>query len=219
MERVTILEAEKANYEKKLRQLSLTNPYAQKVSSELYRPNPLQQVVEDSIYAVKPVSNLSSFDDTFKPDDKIRIGITNISEGKLPSDWIFMVHSISLLYGVAASTSSDDLAKTRFGLIHPYMRNGEIRVVQNNTEILPQQIAEKYFNARHVVSMGNNNPAAGTVLVNEMQAIGMVGRVRLENSKFLFGDRKIDVSLKFSAPMPANSVVKIILHGLRNAKY
>ncbi len=219
MEKVTTLEAEKAIYERKLRQLALTNPYAQKVSSELYRPNPLQQVVEDSIYAIKPVSSLTSFDDLFKSDDKIRIGLTNISEGKLPSDWIFLAHSISLQYGVAASTSADDLAKTEFGLIHPYMRNGEIRIVQNNTEILPQQNAEKYFTARHFVSMGNNNPEAGNVLVNVMRAVGRVGRVRLENSKFLFGDRKIDVSLKFSAPMPANSVVKIILHGMRNAKY
>ena len=219
MERVTTLEAEKAIYERKLRQLALTNPYAQKVSSELYRPNPLQQVVEDSIYAVKPVSNLSSFDDLFKSDDKIRIGLTNISEGKLPSEWIFLVHSISLLYGVSASASPDDLAKTEFGLIHNYMRNGEIRVVQNNTEILPQQNAEKYFNARHFVSLGNDNPAEGTKQVNVMKAVGRVGCIRLENSKFLFGDRKIDVSLKFSAPMPANSVVKIILHGMRNAKY
>ena len=99
------------------------------------------------------------------------------------------------------------------------MRNGEIRIVQNNTEILPQQNAERYFTARHFVSMGNNNPEAGNALVNVMRAVGRVGRVRLENSKFLFGDRKIDVSLKFSAPMPANSVVKIILHGMRNAKY
>lgn len=219
MEKARTLEAEKAVYEAKLRQLALTNPYAQKVSSELYRPNPLQQVVEDSIYAIKPVDSLTSFDDMFKSDDKIRIGLTNISEGKLPSDWLFLVHAVSLQFGVTASTSGDDLAKTEFGLIHTYMRNGEIRIVQNNTEILPQQNAEKYFTAKHFVAVGNNNPEAGNALTNAMRAMGQVGRVRLANSKFLFGDRKVDVSLKFSAPMPANSAVKIILHGLRNAKY
>ncbi len=214
----TKFEGRKLAFDARLPQLAKQEPDVEKIAAAMYGSNPTQQAVDAIIYAAKSVSEKTSFDDLFKSDDKISVGITSLSEGKPSAGEYFLATEIMLQYAVASGTSDSDVAKADFGLIHPFIRNGEIKIVQNNREILPAQSCEIFQVADHYQAVGDSNAAAGTPVNNVMMGVGHVGHYKLANPKWIYPDRKIDVSLKFAAQLPANAAVRILFIGVKNGK-
>ena len=214
----TKFEGRKLAFDARLPQLAKQEPEVEKIAMAMYGNNPTQQAVDAIIYAAKSVSEKTSFDDLFKSDDKISVGISSLSEGKPSAGEYFLATAIMLQYAVAGGTADADVAKADFGLIHAYMRNGEIKIVQNNREILPAQSCEIFQGADHYEAIGDTNAAAGTPVTNTMMGVGHVGLYELANPKWIYPDRKIDVSLKLAAQLPVNAAVRILFIGVKNGK-
>jgi hypothetical protein len=214
----TKFEGRKLAFDARLPQLAKQEPDVEKIAMAMYGSNPTQQAVDAIFYAAKSVSEKSSFDDLFKSDDKISVGLTSLSEGKPSAGEYFLTTGIMLQYAVAKGTSENDVAKANYGLIHPFIRNGEIKIVQNNREILPAQSCEIFHVADHYEAIGDTNAVAGNPVENMMMGVGHVGHYKLANPKWIFPDRKIDVSLKFTSQLPVNAAIRIIFIGVKNGK-
>jgi len=214
----TTLETGKMAFDARLFQLAKQDSDVAKIAAALYGENPTQQAVDATIYAAKSVGAVKTFDDLFKSDDKISVGIASLSEGKPAAGDYFLATHIALQYAVAAGTTDADVKAANFGLISSLIRNGEIKMSQNNREILPSQSCEIFYAAKQVVVAGDNNVAAGTAIVNTFAGFGDIGLYKLENPKWIYPDRKLDVSLKFADALPANSAVRMIIYGVKNGK-
>ncbi len=176
------------------------------------------QVVDFVAVAAKSVSTASSFSDLFKSDDDIATGLASYANGKPPTDEYFLVTAIALLYAVAGGTSDSDVAQAEYGLIHNYMRNGTIKMSQENRVILPEMSMEPFYRADQYVATGDTNQTAGTAITYTMKGVGHIGVYRLQNPKWIVENRKIDVDMKFAAALPTNAAVKMLLFGAKNVR-
>lgn len=178
---------------------------------------PTQQVVDGSLYANKLVGQVSSFDDLFKTDDTLAVGLTNVANAQLPANTFFLLTAISLQYGVAAGTTTTNTKETTFGLVPAAIKNGEISISCNKRIVLEKMSCEVFERADHYVAEGDTNASAGTPVTYTMVGKGNVGYYELENPKWLNPQQTIQVALKFaSALASANSNVRIVLHGAMN---
>ncbi len=177
-----------------------------------------QGISEGNIYAAKSISGLASYEDMFKSDDSIREGITNISNGKPANNEPMLVYGISLQSADAGGTTDAHVKAASFGLITDVMRNGEIEISQNKRTILARQSMESFCIADHVMAVGDSNAAAETPVDYTMKGFGHVGFVELAVPKWVMPNEKLDVNLKFTAPVAANTAFRVILHGIKNVK-
>jgi len=178
-----------------------------------------QQLSVANYYATKCVGAVSSYNDLFKSDDDISVGMTNISSGKPQAGDRFLLCGISVQYVTAAGTAAANTKAAAFGLINTNMRNGEIEISQNKRMILEKQLMEPFYTSEQVYATADTNPALGTPSAATIAGFGNIGFYELPTPKWIEPERKIDVAMDFAAAMgSANASVRIILWGIKNVK-
>ncbi len=180
-----------------------------------WKQRPTHGLFDTTILAAKSVSGMASFDDMFKSDDDEATGLASLANGKPAANEPTLVTEISLQYAVAAGTSKPDVAKASYGLIHDYMRNGRIEIAQEKRLIVTEQVMEPFHVADHYQNVGDTNAVAGTPIIYTSKGIGNVGRILLANPKWIEPEKKIDVDMKFADALPADSAIRILLHGVK----
>ncbi len=187
------------------------------VFNAIYGPNPTQQVIDKGYYAAKALpSGATSYDDMFASDDDISVisttKATNLSDGKTPNSEYMLIDEITL-----QAVAGTDVAAAVFGLITTQMRNGTIEITQDGRPILQECSMERFFNADHIVAIGDTNAAEGTAITYTQLIVG-AGKIVLDNPKTLYPNEKIDVRMKFGAGLSAATCVRIELSGSANAR-
>lgn len=177
-----------------------------------------QQLSVASIYAAKSISERSSFDDLFKSDDDISVGLSSLSNGKPEASSYFLCTAIMLQYAVAAGTTDDNVKAARYGLISDIMRNGEIEILQNKRAIFEKQSMEVFHAADHYMPVGDTNAVAGTPVVYTLEGAGNVGLLVLDTPKWIEPERKLEVNLDFAGAAATNAAVRIIFLGAKNVR-
>jgi hypothetical protein len=181
--------------------------------------NGSQHLVDASIMAAKHVGQKSAYGDLFKSDDAISVGNATLSQGKQVAEELFLVTEIQLRFAIAAGSTPAQIAAAKYNIIHNLMRNGVIEISQDKRTILPEGTSMDIFHcADHYVASGDNNVAAGTKAVYEMEGFGNIGRIKLANSKFIVPDKKIDVDMEFAGALPENSAIRIDFYGCKNVR-
>jgi hypothetical protein len=184
----------------------------------LYGDVPSHQVVDATIMAAKLVGAVKSFNDLFKSDDQISVGLSSLSDARPPKDMLFLVTHIALLYAVAAGTTEQDVREADYNLIPTEMRNGTLEIMQNKRVIFQEQEMERFYKADQFAPVGDTNANAGTPITYTMKGVGNVGLVKLENPKFIVPQEELEANMKFAKALPNNAAVKIILFGVRNQR-
>ena len=90
------------------------------------------------IYSIKPVNSKTI--KLFETQDDKEVGISSVSNGKLPKNSAFLVSGIYLLAGVSTDASKDKIKATNYtGLENfPALANGELELKANKKIILPE---------------------------------------------------------------------------------
>ena len=171
-----------------------------------------------TIAVAKSVSTRSSFDELFKTDDAITVGISSIPEAMPPKGEGFLCTHMQLQFAIADGVDKEDVTMADFGLIHNYMRNGNILITQNGSVVLAEQLMEQFYVADNYVAIGDTNPAAGTPATYTMKGIGNVGLIPLDTPKWIKQQERIEARLDFTAPLPLNSAIRLVLYGVKNVK-
>jgi len=171
-----------------------------------------------TIAVAKSVSERASYDELFKTDDSITVGVSSIPEAMPPKGEGFFFFFIQLQFAIAAGLTKEDVAMADYGLIHNYMRNGNILITQNGSVILAEQLMEQFYVADNYVAIGDTNPAAGTPATYTMKGIGNVGLVPLETPKWIKQQERIEARLDFTGPLPVNAAIRLVFYGVKNVK-
>jgi len=90
------------------------------------------------IYSIKPVNSKTI--KLFETQDDKEVGLSSISNGKLPKNSAFLVSGIYLLAGVSTDATKDKVKATNYiGLeTFPAIANGELELKANKKIILPE---------------------------------------------------------------------------------
>jgi len=176
-----------------------------------------EQSVDATLYAAKSISGVTSFDDLFKSDDSISIGLNNIANAMLPPNQYFIVTGISFQYAVAAGTSTTNVKEADYNTVLPAeLLNGEISIASNKKPVLEKIAISKFDVADNYIAVGDTNAAAGTAVTYTLRAVGRVGYYELECPKMLKPQEQIEVKIKLTKAAATNAAVRIVLHGVTN---
>lgn len=99
-----------------------------------------------TIYSVKQIRSKTI--KMFEPQDDKNVSLSNISNAKLPKNFVFLVSGIILLTGVSADPTDDDKNKAiNFRSIStvPAIANGEFSLKANKTQIVPENQSNRRF--------------------------------------------------------------------------
>lgn len=131
------------------------------------------QIVDQRFYVVKEITSKSSIDMLMGTDQKAQ-GLANIANGKLEKDQWFILTGLKALYCVTDTKETAD-----FGLIPPFVRNGEFEMEAGTKKILPPIDAE-IFNTKDRSDVE-------------------IGSFKLENPKMIEPQVEIKMPFKFAA--------------------
>lgn len=114
------------------------------VKSELVRGK--LRLADYTIFATKRVTSKTI--KMFETQDDKNVGVSNISNAKLPKNSVFLVSGIYLLAGISADIADAEANKAiPFASIsaYPALANGEFSLKANKTQIVPENQANRRF--------------------------------------------------------------------------
>ena len=149
-----------------------------------------------TIYAIKYASGTRV--EMFVSGDTKEEGITNINRAMLPNNSVMMVDKIQVLTGVGASNTEDDGKIVDFGKPHPILANGNFNF-KNGQKIFVEDASNEIFN--HGELKGSD-----------------VGLYELSTPKIIQPDKEIIFDIDLAGVLPANTFVKVMLHGVISVK-
>jgi len=182
------------------------------IYAALYQ-NYTQQLQLQNYYAYKQVGAVSSFSDLFASDDSKAVlsttKMTNVAQGKLDADKLFLLTHIQLLFGNASN-----LNETSWGRLSESILNGTIKITQDDRVILDTQLCRIFDSVNAALATGDTNAAAGTAVTYTIQHVGP-GIVEVA-PKFILPQKSINVDLKFAKALSSNDNIGIVLYGVQN---
>ncbi|HAA01068.1 MAG TPA: hypothetical protein DEP18_06555 [Flavobacteriales bacterium] len=163
------------------------------IKEELTKGN--LRLADTLIYSIKAVNSKTV--KIFETQTDKEIGLTNISNAKLPKNMSMLVSGIILLVGTAAGATKDDSMATNFGKIEafPAIANGEFSLKANKKTIVPE--------------IGNY------VFKTENNHLLTLGYFKLANPRLIQDDVQIEMTIELGTVtgIPANTYVYAALHG------
>ena len=149
------------------------------------------------VYSIKAINGAKTIK-MFEPQDVKEVGLTNVSNGRLPKNSALLVSGIYLLQGVAASiTSKDDIKSTIFSGIDSVgaLSTGEFTLKANK-----KSIADSTSNEVFKTTGFNAVP---------------VGFYKLSNPRLIHDDVDIEMEIELGTltGVPANTVLYVGLYG------
>jgi hypothetical protein len=147
------------------------------------------------VYSIKQITSKTT--KMFETQDTKAIGITNLSNAKLPKNQALLVSGITLLAGTSTDTTKDKIMATDYrGLEnYPAICTGEINLKSNKKQILPETSCYIFKTANfHGVQQGY---------------------YKLANPRLIMDDVLIELTLELGTmdSLPANAFVFAALHG------
>ena len=209
----TKMATRKTEFDARLHQLDLINP---QIARNIR--NGVENASIATIAVAKSTSERSSYDELFKTDDAISVGISSIPDAMPPKGEGFLLTHIQLQFAIADGVDKDDVIAADYGLIHNLMRNGNILITQNGSVILAEQLMEQFYVADNFVAIGDTNPVAGTPANYTMQGVGNVGLISLDTPKWIKEQERLEARLDFTGVLPLNSAIRLVLIGIKNVK-
>ena len=104
-------------------------------------------VLAGSLYSIKPINSKTI--KLFETQDDKEVGLRNISNAKLPKNFVFLVSGIYLLAGVSADINDKEKTKaTDFKSVttYPAIANAEFSLRANKKQIIPEgNIVRKFI--------------------------------------------------------------------------
>ncbi len=153
------------------------------------------RLADNILYSIKPINSKTV--KLFETQDDKEIGISNISNAKLPKNQAFLVSGIFLLAGTSADATKNKVMSTNFKQIEdvPAIANGEFNLKSNKKQIVPET-------SNTVFKTYNNN------MMN-------LGYYKLANPRLIQDDVLIEftVELGTTEGIPANTYLYVGLHG------
>lgn len=153
------------------------------------------RLADNILYSIKPINSKTV--KLFETQDDKEIGISNISNAKLPKNQAFLVSGIFLLAGTSADATKNKVMSTNFKQIEdvPAIANGEFNLKSNKKQIVPET-------SNTVFKTYNNN------MMN-------LGYYKLANPRLIQDDVLIEftVELGTTEGIPANTYIYVGLHG------
>lgn len=153
------------------------------------------RLADNIIYSIKPVTSKTI--KLFETQDDKEIGISNISNAKLPKNQAFLVSGILLLAGTAVDASKDKVIATNFKQLEdfPALANGEFNLKSNKKQIVPEtsNVVFKTYN-------NNNVP---------------LGYYKLANPRLIQDDVLIEMTVELGSTegIPNHTYIYVALHG------
>ena len=156
------------------------------------------QSVDYALYVTRAMGTESTVD-LFKSGDAEEVGLTNISKRQLEANTYMLVTHIQLLSAVEAGanddTAEDKMKKAQYGQITNLIANGEFELKSNATVLIPR-VSNEVF----------RQPAGHGKLAGDWQ---------LECPKMLVPLTNIDAKIYTPTACPANTLIKLVLHGVK----
>jgi hypothetical protein len=153
------------------------------------------RLADNILYSIKPVTSKTI--KLFETQDDKEIGISNISNAKLPKNQAFLVSGIFLLAGTSADATKEKIMSTAFKQIEdiPSIANGEFNLKSNKKQIVPET-------SNIVFKTYNNN------MVD-------LGYYKLANPRLIHDDVLLEftVELGTTQGIPANTYIYVGLQG------
>ena len=153
------------------------------------------RLADTIIYSIKPVTSKTI--KLFETQDDKEIGISNISNAKLPKNQAFLVSGMYILAGTSADATKDKVIATHFkGLEdYPAIANGEFNLKSNKKQIVPET-------SNVVFKTYSNN-------------IVPLGYYKLANPRLIQDDVLIELTVELGSVdgIPANTYIYTALHG------
>lgn len=153
------------------------------------------RLADNILYSIKPVGSKTI--KLFETQDDKEIGISNISNAKLPKNQAFLVSGIFLLAGTSADASKDKIMATNFKQVEdfPAIANGEFNLKSNKKQIVPET-------SNIVFKTYNNN------MMN-------LGYYKLANPRLIHDDVLIELTVELGTTqgIAANTYLYVGLHG------
>ncbi len=147
------------------------------------------------VYSIKQVTSKTT--KMFETQDTKAIGITNVSNAKLPKNQALLVSGITLLCGTSVDTTKDKVMATDYrGLEnYPALCTGEINLKSNKKQILPETSCYLFKTANYHGAQ--------------------LGYYKLANPRLIMDDVLIELTLELGTMdgLPANAFVFAALHG------
>jgi hypothetical protein len=105
------------------------------------------RLADYTLYSIKPVNSKTI--KLFETQDDKEVGLRNISNAKLPKNFVFLVSGIYLLAGVSTDVNDKDKTKaTDFRSVNsfPALANAEFSLKANKKQIIPEgNIVRKFI--------------------------------------------------------------------------
>jgi len=153
------------------------------------------QSVDYALYVVRSMGAESTVD-LFKSGDAEEVGLTNISKRQLEANTYMLVTHIQLLSAVGDGGADEDKQKAaNYGQITNLIANGEFELKSNATVLIPR-VSNEVF----------RQPAGNGKLAGDWQ---------LECPKMLVPLTNIDAKIYTPTACPANTIIKLVLHGVK----
>lgn len=137
----------------------------------------------------------------FKTADSEQVGITSLDKGKFKKDQIFLLTGIQVLVGTAVDATAAARLAIDFDSIDSAtgfreLVNGEFKLVVDGKIIIPE------------TSM--------TVFATENKTNILDGYYELSAPRIIVDDKRVELTIEPSgvSAIPANSYVKVVLHGM-----
>lgn len=147
------------------------------------------------VYSIKQVTSKTT--KMFETQDTKAIGITNISNAKLPKNQALLVSGITLLCGTSVDTTKDKVMATDYRAIenYPAICSGELNLKSNKKQILPETSCYLFKTNNF-----HNTP---------------IGYYKLANPRLIMDDVLIELTLELGTMdgLPANAFIFAALHG------
>lgn len=145
------------------------------------------QLADTRFYVVKDISTKNQID-VFQGTDQKNVAMGNLANQKLEKDNWFLLSAIRMLYAVNPDKETAD-----FGIIAPYIMNGEFEFEAGNKKLVGL-IDNEAFDTRNRTEL-------------------QIGFYKLHSTKVIEPQVEIKMPVKFGAAAPANAWLKVVLIG------
>ena len=160
-----------------------------------------QQLSDSAYYAIKWGGNKATIH-LFETQDAKEIGVTNVTQAKLPKDRLFLCNRIILLAAEFDGEPPDSdlewknlIKSTDFDSIKSVagLQNGVFTFMANKKIIIDERPNQEF------VTDGNNTVNIGTYY--------------LESPRFVRDDEEFEFTIELGADAPGNTLIKVVLAG------
>lgn len=155
------------------------------------------RLADYTLYSIKPVNSKTI--KLFETQDDKEVGLRNISNAKLPKNFVFLVSGIYLLAGISADVNDKEKTKaTDFKSVRefPAIANAEFSLRANKKQIVPEGNIIRKF-------------------ITDNDQTRQLGYFKLDNPRLIKDDELIEfvVELGTMTGLDANTVIYVGLDG------